>query len=209
MLSLGEQLMLLALHEEKGTVRWAAAARLPYCLAGSLLMELILRQRLRIEPKLLEVLDRTPAGEPLLDDVLTMIDSARKAKAPYYWVSRIGRRIKPKKIKLLQNLVNRGILNCEERRILWIFPATRYPSRDDRPRNEIIANLRTIILRREHPDLGMMMLLVLLYTSALTDTILDKEERKEAHRYIRETVKPLPVTQAIMKAIRGAQAAMM
>lgn len=207
MLSLAEELLLLALHEEKGTVRWVAGSRLAFCLAGALLMELILKKRLIAESQLLEVVNRTPTGEPIIDDILKMLDNANKVKPPHYWVSSIGRRIKPKKNNLLEALVKQGLLNCEEYKVLGIFPSKRYPMRDDRPKKQIISTIRTIILRRESPDLSKTMLISLIYTCALTNTLFDKEERKDARKQVKEIAKRLPMTKAIIKAIQGAQAA--
>jgi len=205
--SLAEELLLLALHEEKGTVLWVAHNRLSYCLAGALLMELILKNRLRLEPKVLEVVNRTPTGDPMLDGILRQINLADKTKSPQYWITKIGRRIKPIKNDLLKALVDKGILNSEEHRVMGIFPTVRYPSRDDRPKRELRSKLRSLILRGEQPDLRLTMLICLVYTCALTNTIFDKDERKDARKKVKEIAKPLPITQAITKAIQGAQAA--
>ncbi len=202
---MAQELLLLALHDEKGSVRWVATSRLPYCLAGALLMELSLMKRLRITTTGPEVLDRTPTGQPLLDETLRMIDSAQKVKAPYYWVSKLGRRIKSTKSNLLKGLVDQGILNREEHRILGIFPTTRYPSRDDRSRKDITSRVCAVVLRREHPDPRTTMLISLVYTCALTNSIFDKDERRDARQRLKEIAKPLPITQAIKKAIQRAQ----
>ncbi|MHB1405166.1 MAG: GOLPH3/VPS74 family protein [Desulfitobacteriaceae bacterium] len=203
-LSLPEELLLLALNEEKGTFSWVASSKLPYVLAGSLLMELILRKRLAVEPKRLEVLDRTPTGLPLLDEILKSIDSSKKVRPADVWVGKIGRRIKPMKVELLEELVDKGILHSEEHLVFGIFPTTRYPLRDDRPKKTIISNVRSLILRREAPDPRQMMLIALVYTIGLTHVLFDKEERRDARKRVGEIAKPLPITQAINKAIQRA-----
>ncbi|GAB6173128.1 hypothetical protein JCM15765_26060 [Paradesulfitobacterium aromaticivorans] len=58
MLSLPEELLLLALNEEKGTLSWVASSKLPYVLAGSLMMELILRKRLAFDGRRFREIDQ-------------------------------------------------------------------------------------------------------------------------------------------------------
>lgn len=205
-LSLPEEILLLALNDEKGTFNWTVSYKLPYLLAGALIMELMLRKRLALEPKRLEVLDRTLTGLPLLDEILQSIDSSKKVRAGDYWVSKLGRRIKPMKLVLLEELVDKGIIHSEEHRVLGIFPTIRYPMRDDRPRKGLISDIRTLVLRGETPDPRQTMQIVLVYTSGLTPMLFDKEERRDARKRMAEIAKPLPVTQAIHKAIQGAQA---
>lgn len=47
---LAEELMLLALNDEKGYVLFAASSALPYGLMGAVLMELVLQGKLRKIP---------------------------------------------------------------------------------------------------------------------------------------------------------------
>jgi Golgi phosphoprotein 3 len=107
----------------------------------------------------------------------------------------------------MDGLIDQGVLNSEEYRILGIFPTTRYPLRDDRPRKQLISEIRSLVLRGEQPDRRQMMQIALIYTCALAKVIFDPEERREGRKRIGEIAKQLPVTQAINKAIQGAQAA--
>ncbi len=207
MLSLPEELLLLALNEEKGTFSWSVSSKLPYVLAGALLMELILRKRLVVEPKRLEVLDRAPTGEPLLDSILKAIDSSKKVRAGAFWIGKIRGRIKPMKLALLGELVDKGVLHSEEYRVLGIFPTTRYPSQDDRPKKTLISDIRSLILRREVPDLRQTMLIALVYTGGLMPMLFDKEERRDAREQVQKIAKSLSITREIKKAIQWAQAA--
>ncbi len=50
-LNLAEELLLLAMHEEKGTVLLRAATALPYGLAGALVIELVEAGLLRLDGK--------------------------------------------------------------------------------------------------------------------------------------------------------------
>ena len=62
-----EELLLLCLDDETGLLRPAFAPWLDTAGAGALLMDLALKDRVDTDPKRLDVVDKTPTGEPLLD----------------------------------------------------------------------------------------------------------------------------------------------
>ncbi len=63
MLNIAEKLLLLALHDEKGTLLSSASASLLYGLSGVVLMELTLNKRLHIDKKLLGTLTQEAGGQ--------------------------------------------------------------------------------------------------------------------------------------------------
>ena len=80
-LSLAEELLLLALNEEKGTVLTAASMALPYGLAGALLVELIEAGLVRIEGKELVAALRGSARDEMLDGILGTIRSSKRTRS--------------------------------------------------------------------------------------------------------------------------------
>ena len=70
--SLPEELLLLALHDEKGSVIPAAARVLNGALIGAVLMELGLLGRLREGPDGALLADPTPTGDEILDEASTL-----------------------------------------------------------------------------------------------------------------------------------------
>src|SRR4051794_36111020 len=71
--SLPEELLLLALHDEKGSVIPAAASVLDGALVGAILMELGLQGRLREDVDGALQVDPTPTGDEILDEALQRI----------------------------------------------------------------------------------------------------------------------------------------
>ncbi|RLE17804.1 MAG: GPP34 family phosphoprotein, partial [Acidobacteria bacterium] len=69
-LTLSEQLLLLALKDEKGTVVSKAGIALDFGLAGALLLEMTVSGRINIRDGKLIVQNATPSGDPLIDEVL-------------------------------------------------------------------------------------------------------------------------------------------
>ena len=66
-LSLAEELLLLSLRDDKGTVVNSASMGLPFGLAGAVLMELALQEKIRIEGKKLVAAPAGEIGDAILD----------------------------------------------------------------------------------------------------------------------------------------------
>lgn len=203
MISLDEELLLLAYHDEKGTVRMSAYSKLEAGFAGALLMELALLKRLRISPKTLEVIHRKPTGRAQLDAIIKQIGDSEHIKSTDFWIKTLNHGIKPRINEQLKKLVDKGILNHEERKKLWFFTHQYFPSRDDRPRREIIRHLQTVILRGETPDAKTEMLISLVWVCGLTNYVFEAEERKAARKRIKEIAKVNLIALGIAKANEG------
>lgn len=70
-LTLHEEVLLLVLKDEKGTLEWVAG-NYQHVLAGAMIAELLLEERIRIEDSkkhLGKVLNISSLGDPVLDDV--------------------------------------------------------------------------------------------------------------------------------------------
>lgn len=120
--SLLEELLLIA-YSDQGTLVTSVAA-VDCGLAGAVLMELMLAGRLTLTKRAVTVVSDEPTGDPLLDEALTRIRTSRPA-APRKWVQVLRGGLQD---RVLERLVARGVLRREKRRVLLIFPQTRYPS---------------------------------------------------------------------------------
>ncbi len=97
-LFLHEELMLLALKDEKGTI--ASGAMYQYAIGGAVLAELLLDHRIRIvEPKknkkLVELVSATPLGNALIDECLAKIKDSKKRRSAPNWVSKFANTNRP------------------------------------------------------------------------------------------------------------------
>ena len=88
-LHLHEEVVLLALKDEKGT--FYARNYLP-AVAGAMMAKLLLTGRITIEGKrkLVNLIDAKPFGDPLLDEVLDRMREAKRRAALSTWIQRIG-----------------------------------------------------------------------------------------------------------------------
>jgi Golgi phosphoprotein 3 len=206
-LNLAEELLLLALNEEKGTVLLRAQTALPYGLAGALLIELVEAGLLRFEGKNLVASPSGYAQDELLEEVLAKIRSSRRTHTLKYWVLRMGRSGGKIKKKLLTRLVEKRILQREEYRVLGIFPTQHYPEADSRPEFEIRRRMQSGILRGGTRDEGTAVLISLAYACDLIGLIFEKGERREAKRIAKEITKSQPVGSAVAHAVAAIKAA--
>jgi len=146
MLSLTEQLMLLALHDEKGSVIFSSSTALPYGLAGAMLLDLYFKKKIILQDNKVQVVDTTPTGDAMLDEALVLIQSSAKNRSIKHWVGKINSKIKGIKQRTVERLVVQNILKQEEHRFLWFFNVNRYPTLNAAPELEIRNKIRNIVL---------------------------------------------------------------
>lgn len=121
--TLAEELALLSYNNEGFTDLSTPA--LEYGLAGAVLLDLVLARRVDVVEKRLVVTDRTPLGQPVLDDALDRIWAAEKARKPRDWVDQLSKGVHDRVLGLL---VEAGVLRRDRDKVLWIFPRTRFPA---------------------------------------------------------------------------------
>jgi hypothetical protein len=120
-INLAEELLLLA-YEDAGSAA-INAQTLGYGLAGALLMELAIAGRVDVADKRVTVADPRPTGDPVVDDALARVGS--DSRKPQDWVNRLSKGLRD---RLLDRMVEDGVLRREQDKVLWVFPRTRYPS---------------------------------------------------------------------------------
>ncbi|MEU1687220.1 GPP34 family phosphoprotein [Micromonospora sp. NPDC005707] len=121
-LLLTDELVLLA-YDDGGTNR-LGRPHLDYGLAGAVLLELALAGRVEVTGGRLAVTDPAPTGVPLLDRALATVAGDRPRK-PKDWIGKLAKGLPD---RVLDGLVDAGVLRRESDRVLWVFPRTRYPS---------------------------------------------------------------------------------
>ena len=175
MLNLAEELLLLALEDERGTIRTSASQSLDYGLAGAVLLSLTVRDRLGMEGGKMIVSNPSPTGDDVLDDALEKIRESRP-RSPERWVGNLGRM--KLKDRLLERLVGSGVLRREEHRVLWIIPVDRYPAADAGPEREVRRKVRAAALGNEDPDPRSAALLSLIKACDLVDEVFSPDEQE-------------------------------
>jgi hypothetical protein len=206
-LNLAEELLLLAMNEEKGTVLLRAQTALPYGLSGALLIELVEAGLLRLEGKNLIAAPGGAARDDLLEEVLAKIRSSRRTHTLKHWVLRMGRSGGKVKKRLLARLVEKRILLREERRLLGVFPTQHYPEADSRPEFEIRRRVSSGVLRGGTRDERTEALISLAYACDLIGLLFEKGQRRDAKRSAKEISKKQPIGSAVAHTVAAIRAA--
>jgi hypothetical protein len=143
-LRLHHELLLLALHDEKGTL--AFGQMIEYGLGGAILTELLLDGYLRLsEPagwrrkQFVEIV-RHASGDVAMDAALARIADKRRA-SPANTVARFAG-IRELRRLVATDLARRGILRESERQLLLLFRRRVYPTVDPQPERAVIARVR-------------------------------------------------------------------
>ena len=203
MLTLMEELLLLALNDEKGNLVSSATA-LPYGLNGAILLELALAEKIDIDNKKLVVIAAPPTGNDLLDKALGILAGAPKNKPVKYWVVRLSSAMKGLKNELLEKLIEKEILVEQENKILWVIPVKRYPAKNAAPENAIRNRIRNIVLNGQTVDERSSLLISLIHACSLVNEIFEKDERRAAKKRIKEIGENEKVGKAITDTVNEA-----
>lgn len=206
MQTLAEDLLLLALDDDKGTVSWQEVTAFPYGLGGALLMDLALQGRVDRADQQLIVGDPSPTGDEPLDDALATMVASQKPRDATHWVRELGAR-KGLQEQLARRLVARGILREEDQTFLWVFHSQRFPTSDPDPELALRAGIRDVVLNGAEPDTRTLLLLSLINACGLTDALFTRDERGAAKRRIKALVEGEQFGEAVGKAIAAVVAA--
>jgi len=147
-LRLHHELLLLALHDDKGTLAFGQMLELG--LAGAVLGELLLEERVSTRPEgrkgkaLVTVVSRAPFGDEVLDDGLRRLAEARRRADPPTTVSRLSR-IPQLRPRTALALCRRGIVREEEGRVLLLFRRRVYPTVDPAPERALVERIREAV----------------------------------------------------------------
>jgi hypothetical protein len=209
MLTLPQELYLLALHEEKGRLPAALSTSLHYGLGGAILAELILQGRVGLNDKRKAVVvNNSLFGEDdLLNEGLERIQASGRHHRAAYWVSTFSDYINKLEKRLATRLVEQGVLRKEEKRFLGVVPYEAYPAQDASARFWIKQHLRSVALGGEAPDGHTAMLLSLVRACDLLERVFTRDESKTARKKIEALTRGEAIGEAVQQAIETIETA--
>lgn len=210
-LFLHEEILLLALRDEEGTI--ASGTMYQYAIGAALLAELLLSKRIEVEQsgkrKLVNLISQSPLGEPLIDECLEKVGNAKRRAVLQTWVSRFAS-VKNLKHRVARQLCRRGILRADEDKVLLIFTRKIYPEVNPGPERELIERLRHAIFTDTRDiDPHTVVLLSLADSTGLLKIVFDKKKLKGRKTRIKQIVDGEITGKAATEAIQAMQAAVM
>jgi hypothetical protein len=210
-LYLHEQILLLALRDEKGTVE-SRAGMYSYAIGGAVLTELLLAGCVAIgedKKKLVDFVQTRRFHEPLLDECLKLVAHAKRRRSASDWVGRFAR-IKRLRHRVAERLCRRGILRDSQDKVLLFFTRKVYPTVDPAPEKRMIQTLDRAIFhdsKTVKPRTGI--LVALAHAAGLLAVHFDRKELKRRKGRLEALTRGDLVGGATREAVRAAQAAAM
>jgi hypothetical protein len=200
-LNLIDQLTLLAIDDEKGTFL-AGSTQYSYAIAGAVIMELALRERIDLAGEKVVVKNKEKTGDNVIDRYFELILKSEKEKKVKSWVQLLGRKASKIKHETIDKLVDDRILTKEENKILWVFTYNKYPAQNSRPENLLRSRLYDIIVHSHRPELKEIMLLNLIQSCNLQKEVFGKEQAKTFKRKIKTINEYDDLAGAVNKSVK-------
>jgi len=204
-----EELLQLMLDDESGALL-ADSTRLDYGLAGAVLVDLALRERIAVDPAkrpengVVRVVG--PAtGVPLLDGAM-----ARIAEKPRKAASLVPRLVRGLRAEVTQGLVSRGVLREQHARLLGIFPQRRWPAVDTSEEEVVRRRVHEVLVLGHAPDAPTAALVSLLSAMERAPQAVaapDRAARKQVSRRAAAVAQGDWAGAAVRSAVQAAQAA--
>ena len=196
-----EEIILLLLRDHDGRFLRVPNWSLEYAMAGGVLMDLAMENRIDTDLENLILVDPSPIGDSLLDPTLAEI-AGEEEQPTRYWVERIVENADAIHEQALSSLVARGILEREEKLVLWVFRSRRYPLVDGKVEREVKLRIMEVLFSDEIPDPRDIMLICLVDACGIFNELLSKSELANAADRIAQVRQMDLIGQATTQAIR-------
>lgn len=199
MLRFVEDIILLLLRDD-GRLTHVPSWSMDYAVAGGVLMDLALENRIDTDLEHLILVDSTPVGDTLLDPTLAEIAAGEK-RDTRFWVEHTAQRSVAIREVALSRLVDHGILERQDDRILWVFRSRRYPLIDGKAEREVKQRIMGVLFSDEIPDPRDAMLIGLADACDIFKELLSQRELHNAADRVELVSKLDLIGQAMTQAI--------
>ena len=200
MLRFAEEIILMLLDDEDGSFAHVPRLALNYALAGGVLMDLAMENRIDTDLENLTLIDATPTGDSLLDSTLADVQQVEE-RALSFWVERTAHNGDAIREEALSRLVTSGILEERDERFLWVFKSRRYPSVQGEAEREVKLRIMGVLFSDEIPDPRDVMIICLADACGIFARLLSREELDRASERIEQVRKLDLIGQAMSRAI--------
>ena len=200
MLRFAEEIILLLLNDGDGRFARVPKWSLDYALAGGVLMDLALENRIDTDLESLILIDDTRTGDSLLDPTLEEIANGNSHPTTY-WLEHVADKADGIRAEALGRLMNAGILEAEEDRFLWVFRSRRYPSVDGTAEREVKLRILGVLFSDEIPTPRDVVIICLADACGIFKGLLSRRELDSVASRIEQVRKLDLIGQALSKGI--------
>ena len=172
MLTMLEEVVLLAVDERTGNLRSTREFSTAYALVGAVFFDLALARKIDTDTETIHIVDTTPTGNAMLDRVLAEMSRRPDLSTVRQWIEEIFHRREDLEGEALQSLIASGILRHEKSKLLWIIDIERFPLVDGHHQEYVKKRLERAILTDDIPDTRDIMLVSIAEPCGLLHYVL-------------------------------------
>ena len=176
MLTMLEEVVLLAVDEQTGRVQTSQGYGTGYALAGAVFFDLALAKKIDTDIDGVLILDSTPTGIAVLDKAMASMAKMPEKRTVRSWIEELKNLDESLEEAALQMLVDRGVLRHEVSKRLWIIDVERFPVVDDKPQRHVKLRLVEAILGDMIPGTRDIMLVSIAEACGLLGLVLQPHE---------------------------------
>ncbi len=180
MLTLSEQLMLLGLNDEKGTVIFTVKTQFPYAISGAILFDLYYKGIISIRDESIIVTKKEQPACKFIEYAADILIQSGKNHEINTAAAKLADHYDEISSLILDSLVTKGILKKEMHKLLWILKQEVYPTADPAPERMLRDTIRAVILDDKLPNNKELVLISLIGACDLVNEIFTYEEREIA-----------------------------
>lgn len=206
-MTLYEQWLLLALDNDKGTIRVGYSEHM---LAGAMVAELLLEGRIGLDESRrhkVSLKADEPLQDELLNEALALIRERGKSRPVKHWIGKVAG-FKRLYHRAAGSLCRRGVLRSSERRVLWVFSRRVYPLAEPATERQLRAAVEAAIEDTSSAMAPRMAVLVsLAYGSGLLRQLYGRKWANARRDRLEAIAAGQVVSQATQEIIQACQTA--
>jgi len=203
MLTLLEEVVLLAVDEKTGELTSARECWTEYALAAAVLFDLALAGKIDTDTEEITITDRNPTGVEVLDQVLTTVAGQPELITVQQWIEELGRRRDDLEGAALGSLAARGILRHEKTKRLWIIDVERFPLVDAGEQRFVKRRLERAVLTDDIPAPRDIMLVSLVEACGLLGQVFSEGALNMRKQRIQTLCNLETISRKVAAAIRS------
>lgn len=208
MLTMLEEIVLLAVDEQTGNLRSSREFGTAYALVGAVFFDLALLRKIDTDTEAIHIIDRSPTGNATLDRVLEGMAAKPQLTTVREWIEEIFHRRQDLEGEALASLIRQGILRHEKSKLLWIIDIERFPVADRGRQRLVTLRLRDTILSDGIPETRDIILVSLAEPCGLLGYVLTEQEIAARRQRIQTLCGLETISRKVTAAITGLDASM-
>ena len=219
MLTVTEEILLLIVDSESGGIQHSLPAhQRDVVVAGAVLTDLALENRIDTDPERLFLIDPKPVGDDLLDPTLQDVAGEAGTHDTAYWIKRTARRGGAIRAKARARLIAHGILEAEANGLVFlsrlVARARRYTVHGE-TLEDVESRVMRTLFSDDIPDPRDVLIIGLAAACGVFETILSRQELADVQeridtisrldligRTIRESIRRIEPAAPAVKGVR-------